>query len=95
MFEKSRSEVLHHSSSSAVAKEYLASDRSLFGDSLLLCAPEALAQSRWRDTLDDRAVSGRIVAVVVDEAPLGEILVHNYVNNETRLLLLQEQGFSS
>ena len=55
-------------SSSAVPKEYLASDRSLFGDSLLFCAPEALVQSRWRDTLDDRAVSGRIVAVVVDEA---------------------------
>ena len=37
------------SSSKAVTSEYLATDASLYTDSLLFCAPEALFMSRWRD----------------------------------------------
>ena len=52
----------------AVPNEYLASVQSLSSDSLLFCAPEALVLDRWRGYLDNRAISDRIVAVVVDEA---------------------------
>ena len=55
-------------SSSAVPREYLASHQSLSSDSLLFCAPEALVMPKWRDVLDSNEVSGRIVAIVVDEA---------------------------
>ena len=55
-------------STSAVSKEFLATDESLTSDSLLFCAPEAISMSKWRDALENQDFSGRIVSVVVDEA---------------------------
>ena len=55
-------------SGSDLAKSLLATESSLFSDSLLYCAPEALVLPKWRGVLENRAVSDRIVAVVVDEA---------------------------
>ena len=54
-------------STSAVSKEFLATDESLTSDSLLFCAPEAISMSKWRDALENQDFSGRIVSVV-DEA---------------------------
>ena len=55
-------------SSSGIEKDLLATRDSLSSDSLLFCTPEALVRSKWRDAIDDRMVSDRIVALVVDEA---------------------------
>ena len=52
-------------SSSDVDKDLIATHSS---DSLLFCIPEALVRSKWRDAIDDPVVSGRIVALVIDEA---------------------------
>ena len=46
----------------------LAADVNLRNDKLLFCSPEVLARVRWREAIDDPAVSSRIVAVAVDEA---------------------------
>ena len=54
--------------SSDVEKDLLATPSSLSSDSLLFCTPEALVRSKWRDAFDDPVVSGRIVALVIDEA---------------------------
>ena len=53
---------------SGVKKELLATEDDLGKCSLLFCAPEALVGSRWREAVEDPLISGRIVAVVVDEA---------------------------
>ena len=55
-------------SSSDVEKNLIATHSSLSSDSLLFCTPEALVRSKWRDAIDDPVVSGRIVALVIDEA---------------------------
>ncbi len=55
-------------SGSDLAKPLLARETSLCTDSLLFCAPEALALPKWRAALETPAVFERIVAVVVDEA---------------------------
>ena len=34
----------------------------------MFCSPEAIAHSKWREVLEDAAVSGRVCAVVIDEA---------------------------
>ena len=54
--------------SSIIDKDILATDDSLFSDSLLFCTPEALVRSKWRYAIDDPTVSDRVVALVVDEA---------------------------
>ncbi len=48
-------------SGSDLAKPLLATESSLCTDSMLFCAPEALVLRKWRDALDDPAVSERIV----------------------------------
>ena len=55
-------------SSGGIEKEMLATDSSLSSDSLLFCTPEALVRSKWRHAVEDIKVSGRIVALVIDEA---------------------------
>ncbi len=55
-------------SGSDLAKCFLATESSLSTDSLLFCAPEALALPRWRDVLENSAVAEGVVAVVLDEA---------------------------
>ena len=55
-------------SGSTISKEFLAQTVDLSSASLLFCAPEALIVSRWREEIEMPSVSGRIVAVVVDEA---------------------------
>ncbi len=55
-------------SCSNLAKPLIAGETNLCTDSLLFCAPEALALPKWRAVLDTPAVFERIVAVVVDEA---------------------------
>ena len=54
-------------SGSAIAKELLGTEASLFTDSLFYCAPEAMVGSSWREALRGK-LSTRIVAVVIDEA---------------------------
>lgn len=56
------------SSSAAVAKEMIATDKTLATDSLFFCAPEALVTTKWRDAFERPEFAGRIVAIVVDEA---------------------------
>ena len=56
------------SSTSAVPKEMIATESSLASDSLFFCAPEALVATKWRDALEQDEFSGRMVAIVVDEA---------------------------
>ena len=55
-------------SGSDLVKPYLATEASICTDSLLFCAPEALALPKWRTALTNPAVFERIVAVVIDEA---------------------------
>ena len=55
-------------SSNDVEKDLLATCSSLSSNSLLFCTPEALVRSKYRDAVDDPVVSGRIVALVIDEA---------------------------
>ena len=55
-------------SSRNVELDLLASDSSLRTDSIFYCALEALVVPRWRASFEDPALSGRIVAVVIDEA---------------------------
>ena len=55
-------------SSSDVEKDLLATPSSLSSDSLLFCTHKALVRSKWRDAFNDLVVSGRIVALVIDEA---------------------------
>ena len=55
-------------STSSVAKEFLAGEINFLNDSLLYCAPEALVTPRWRAVLEDPTYTQRIVSVVIDEA---------------------------
>ena len=55
-------------STSAVAKEFLAGESNLANDSILFCAPEAFVTQRWRAALENPSFSQRIVSIVVDEA---------------------------
>ena len=55
------------SGSYCMEKQLVASDKDMASCSLLFCAPEILAGIKWRDTLALRAVSKRVVAVVIDE----------------------------
>ena len=57
------------SSGSGVEKELIATDDDdLTNSSLLFCAPEAIVSTRWREAIEKREVSSRVVAVVTDEA---------------------------
>ena len=55
-------------STSSVAKEFLAGEMNFLNDSLLFCAREALVTPRWRAVLEDPTYTQRIVSVVIDEA---------------------------
>ena len=55
-------------STSSVAKEFLAGEMNFLNNSLLFCAPEALVTPRWRAVLEDPTYTQRIVSVVIDEA---------------------------
>ena len=55
-------------SAGGVDKQLIATEEDLAKCSLLYGAPEALVRSKWRDTLEKKCVSARIVAVVIDEA---------------------------
>ena len=50
------------------AADLLVSEETLGSASLLFCSPEALLQDRWLDALEKGDFSGRVRAVVVDEA---------------------------
>ena len=52
------------SSASGAEKGLLATDEDLCNSSLLFCAPEA----KWREALEKPELSGRVVAVIIDEA---------------------------
>ena len=54
--------------SGGIQNDLLATESSLFSDSLLFCTPEALVRSKWRHSLENPKVSERIVALVIDEA---------------------------
>ena len=54
-------------SSASVTREHI-STGSLATDNVFFCAPEVLVASKWRDAFERPEFSGRIVAVVVDEA---------------------------
>ena len=51
-----------------VAKDLLATEDTLDSASLVFCSPESLLEDKWRDTLEKPGISGRVCAVVVDEA---------------------------
>ena len=55
-------------SSGGIEEELIATDSSLLNDSLFFCTPEALVRSKWRYTIEDKKVSERIVALIIDEA---------------------------
>ena len=55
-------------SSGGIEEELIATDSSLLNDSLFFCTPEALVRSKWRYAIEDKKVSERIVALIVDEA---------------------------
>ena len=55
-------------SGEGVDKELLANEEDLKTCSLLYCAPEAIVKQKWREVIEKPVISGRIVAVVVDEA---------------------------
>ena len=67
-FEEQGSFFFGHYFRSDLVKPYLVTEASICTDSLLFCAPEALALSKWRTALTNPAVFERIVAVVIDEA---------------------------
>ena len=54
--------------SPSVSMENIATEGSLEKDSVFFCAPEILVSSKWLDSFEKPEFSGRIVAVVVDEA---------------------------
>ena len=54
-------------SGGGVQKALLATEDDLETCSVLFCAPEALVGSRWREAIEKPTISGRIVAVVIDE----------------------------
>ena len=56
------------SSGSGAEREILASAEDVATCSLLLCVPEVVVSSKWRETLEKPVIADRIVAVVVDEA---------------------------
>ena len=55
-------------SSRAIRKENVTTDKGLVEDRLFFCAPEALVMLKRRDAFEQSGFSDRIVAVVVDEA---------------------------
>ena len=54
--------------SSIVDKKFLATESSFTSASLVFSSPEALADTKWRKTLESPLMSSRVCAVVVDEA---------------------------
>ena len=52
----------------AVADDFVACESSLKTASLIFCSPEALVQTKWRETMEKPGVSDRVCAIVVDEA---------------------------
>jgi ATP-dependent DNA helicase RecQ len=56
------------SSASGAEKGLLATDEDLCNSSLLFCAPEAIVLGKWREALEKPELSGRVVAVIIDEA---------------------------
>ena len=55
-------------SSAAVTKEHICTEEGLATDNLLFCSPEALVTSKWLNAFERPEFSGRVVAMVVDEA---------------------------
>ena len=55
-------------SGSDLAAPFIATESNLCSDSLLFSSPEALITRKWRDALENSAVSEWIVAVAIDEA---------------------------
>ena len=51
----------------SIPKALLATEDDLTKCSILFSSPEALVSSKWREVLEKPSISGRIVAVVVDE----------------------------
>ena len=49
-----------------LVKPHLATEANLYNDSLLFCAPEALALQKWRTAFDNPALFACIVAVVIE-----------------------------
>ena len=54
-------------SSGGIQKDLLATESSLFSDSLLFCTPDTLVRSKWSHSLENPKVSKRIVSLVIDE----------------------------
>lgn len=63
-----RAAIVTPGTSSGVDKELRATEEDFSCCSFLFCTPEALVTLRWRDTVESPVISGRIVAVAVDEA---------------------------
>ncbi len=55
-------------SSDSVTKEHICTEEGLATDNLFFCSPEVLATSKWRNSFERLEFSGRVVALVVDEA---------------------------
>ena len=56
------------SSSTCVSKDNIGTEECLCIDNLFFCAPEAVTTAKWRDVLERKQFSSRIVATSVDEA---------------------------
>ena len=56
------------SSASGVDKDLIAKEEDLGNSSVLFCAPESIACSRWREAQEKPELSMRVVAVCIDEA---------------------------
>ena len=56
------------SSMGGVEKDLLATTENLENSSFLFCAPEAIVSGRWREALEKPELTGRVVAVIIDEA---------------------------
>ena len=55
-------------SSAGVTKEYICTEEGLATDNLFFCSPEAIVSPKWLETFERPEFSGRVVALVVDEA---------------------------
>ena len=53
---------------SAVDKEFLATEENMKSASIIFSSPEALAYTKWRQVLEHPSVSSRVCAIVIDEA---------------------------
>ena len=53
---------------SAVDKEFLATEENMKSASIIFSSLEALAYTKWRQVLEHPSVSSRVCAIVIDEA---------------------------